>query len=69
MIPIVEFQRTLSRLGLSQVRAAHLLGVDPRTVRRWILGERALPVTTAILVGLLGAGKITAKDIESLKDR
>jgi transcriptional regulator with XRE-family HTH domain len=36
---LYEFQQTLLRLGLSQTEAAQLLGVSPRTVRRWFEGE------------------------------
>lgn len=31
-----EFHEALNELGLSQVDAARLLSVDPRTVRRWV---------------------------------
>jgi hypothetical protein len=34
-----ELQQLLLRLGLSQTEAAQLLGVAPRTVRRWFEGE------------------------------
>lgn len=34
-----ELQQILLRLGLSQTEAAQLLGVAPRTVRRWLEGE------------------------------
>lgn len=38
-----EFRAALAALGLSQVEAAEALEVDARTVRRWALGERAIP--------------------------
>jgi len=34
-----EFRLTLETLGLTQVEAAELLSVDPRTVRRWAEGD------------------------------
>jgi hypothetical protein len=34
-----ELQQILLRLGLSQTEAGQLLGVSPRTVRRWFEGE------------------------------
>jgi transcriptional regulator with XRE-family HTH domain len=39
MMTTHELQQTLLRLGLSQTEAAQLLGVAPRTVRRWLEGE------------------------------
>src|ERR1700687_2494273 len=35
----IELEQTLLRLALSQTEAAQLLGVTPRTVRRWLEGE------------------------------
>jgi hypothetical protein len=60
-----QFQAAIDRLGLSQVGAARLLGADPRTARRWALGERSVPEPVAILLRLMVAGKITADDIEN----
>lgn len=60
-----QFQSAINRLGLSQVGAARLFGSDPRTARRWALGERSIPEPIAILLRLMLAGKITATDIEA----
>ena len=38
-----DFRAALDRLGLSQSEAARRLRVDPRTVRRWIAGDRRIP--------------------------
>lgn len=38
-----EYRETIEKLGLSQVAAARLLGVDDRTSRRWASGERDVP--------------------------
>jgi len=61
-----QFQSAIDRLGLSQVGAARLFGADPRTARRWALGERSIPEPIAILLRLMLAGKITAHDIEGV---
>ena len=61
-----QFQAAIDRLGLSQVRAAKLFGADPRTARRWALGERDVPECVAIVLRLLLAGKITVDDVEGL---
>lgn len=60
-----QFRFALSRLGLTQVGAARLLGIDPRTARRYALGEREIPSPTAKLLRLAVAGKITPEDIEA----
>lgn len=38
-----EYRDAIDSLGLSQVGAARLLGVDERTSRRWANGERDIP--------------------------
>jgi DNA-binding transcriptional regulator YiaG len=38
-----ELRALLKRLGLSQIEAALLLGVDVRTMRRWMMAEREMP--------------------------
>lgn len=60
-----QFRSAIDRLGLSQVGAARLVGADPRTGRRWALGERPVPECVAILLRLLLKGKITIEDVES----
>ncbi len=60
-----QFQAAIDRLGLSQVGAARLVGADPRTARRWALGERSVPGPVAIILRLMLAGKITADDIRA----
>ena len=62
-----QFQTAIDRLGLSQVGAAKLLGADPRTARRWALGERSVPEPVAILLRLMLAGKITADDVSQAR--
>ncbi len=62
-----QFQAAIDRLGLSQVGAAKLFGADPRTARRWALGERSIPESVAILLRLMLAGKISADDIGNVR--
>lgn len=38
-----EYRAAIEHLGLSQVAAARLLGVDDRTSRRWASGDREVP--------------------------
>lgn len=62
-----QFRADIDRLGLSQAKAAALVGADPRTGRRWALGERAVPECVAILLRLLIAGKITVADVDGAR--
>lgn len=62
-----QFRAALSRLELSQLGAARLVGADPRTARRWALGERTVPECVAILLRLLIAGKITTDDVDAVR--
>lgn len=62
-----QFQVAIDRLGLSQVGAARLFGSDPRTARRWALGERSVPEPIAILLRLMLAGKVTTDDIRAVQ--
>ncbi len=62
-----QFRAALDRLGLSQARAAALVGADPRTARRWALGERSPPECVAILLRLMLDGTITQADIERVR--
>jgi DNA-binding transcriptional regulator YiaG len=48
-----ELRASLTRLNLSQVGAARLLNVDPRTMRRWISGEIAVPGPVVVLLDLM----------------
>lgn len=62
-----QFRAALDRLKLSQLGAARLVGADPRTARRWALGERTVPECVAILLRLLIAAKITVADVDAAK--
>ncbi len=45
-----QLRDTLERLHLTQTAAAHQLGVHPRTVSKWIRGERRIPEPVAIIL-------------------
>lgn len=62
-----QFRVAISRINLSQVGAARLVGADPRTGRRWALGEVGVPECIAILLRLLVAGKITVDDVNAAR--
>lgn len=56
-----EYRAAIAALGLSQVAAARLLGVDPRTSRKWATGERDIPEPAARMLRLMIAAKISPK--------
>lgn len=54
-----EYSEAIAKLELSQIAAARLLGVDGRTSRRWVSGERDVPEPAArFLRYLIATGKI-----------
>lgn len=56
-----EYSDTIARLGLSQNAAARLLGVDERTSRRWVSGERDVPEPAARFLQYLIATRKTGE--------
>lgn len=50
-----EYRDLIAALGLSQVDASILLGVDERTSRRWASGEREIPAPVARFLRYLRA--------------
>ena len=56
----------LKALGLTRVEAAHLLGVDVRTSRRWATGERAIPIPVSRLLRLMIVARISPKRVAKL---
>ncbi len=53
-----EYRNALEELGMSQLFAAELFDVDPRTSRRWALGERRIQPAVVQLLNLLLTKKI-----------
>src|SRR5262245_21397295 len=47
-----QYRAAIKRLGLTQRHAAKLLGVDIRTSARWAAGDRAIPESVALVLGL-----------------
>lgn len=64
-----EYRETIDKLGLSQVAAARLLGVDGRTSRRWANGERDIPAPAVrFLQYLIATRKTGAQAMRALGD-
>jgi DNA-binding transcriptional regulator YiaG len=59
-----QFRTVIAKLDLSQVQAAHVLGVTPRTARRWALDEVKVPPPVAKLLRLMQAGAISKKQVK-----
>lgn len=51
--PDTEYALALQRLGWSQVGAAKILGIDPRTSRRYISGDLQPPQPLTLLLRVL----------------
>lgn len=64
-----DYRAALEKLGLSQVAAARLLGVDDRTSRRWACGERDIPPPAVrFLRYLIATGTTGEKAMRKLDD-
>ena len=50
-----QFRAALEGLGLSQTGFARWIGQNPRTVRRWALGEAVVPRHIVVIIALLQA--------------
>jgi DNA-binding transcriptional regulator YiaG len=60
----LQFRNVIAKIGLSQVQAARVLGVTPRTVRRWALDEVKIPPTAAKLLRLMQMGEISTQQVK-----
>lgn len=63
----VEIQARLDDLGLSQVAGARLLGVDDRTMRRWVAGDRIMPEPAVRLLTVLDIREVRRR-LEALAE-
>jgi transcriptional regulator with XRE-family HTH domain len=45
-----QLRHAIKRLGWTQVELARRLGVNPRTVRKWVLSERPISEPAARLI-------------------
>jgi len=61
-----QYRAAIAALGLSQVGAARFLGVDGRTSRRWIAGERPVPEPVSRFLRYMVAAKVTPEQVEKL---
>jgi len=60
-----RFRTILTKLKLTQVQAAHVLGVTARTARRYALGETPIPNPVAKLLLLMLQGVIDTKTVRT----
>lgn len=51
------YRKRLNEIGITQRKAAELLGIDERTSRRYALGEAHVPKPVRILLDLLAGDK------------
>jgi DNA-binding transcriptional regulator YiaG len=56
-----ELRAALGRVGESQRGFARLVGVDERTVRRWVAGAAEVPLWVPLLLGLMEASRHHAR--------
>jgi hypothetical protein len=57
-----QFRRALKQIGLTQRTAAPFFAIDPRTVRRYALGELPVPPLIAKVLNYMVKHNLTAED-------
>lgn len=62
-----QVRSILSRLDLTQVGAARIIGVGDATMRRWV--SKGANGTAELVLRLLDQGKITVRDIEAARGK
>jgi DNA-binding transcriptional regulator YiaG len=62
-----QYRAILERLELTQSAAANVLGVDPRTSRKWANGERPVDETAARFLNYLADTQNTDAFAELMK--
>ena len=62
-----QYRAALKAAHLSQERWADLIEIGRRTSQGYALGEYPVHPAVAILLRLLGRGKITVKDVEDVR--
>jgi hypothetical protein len=62
-----RYAQLIEKLGLSQVKAAEFLGYDPRTSRRWISGDLAVPKVVAMLLELMIKTNVEPEKVEKVE--
>jgi DNA-binding transcriptional regulator YiaG len=61
-----EYADALRRIGISNERFCHVVGVNPNTGRRWASGQREVSGTASALIRILLALKIDAAKLMEL---
>lgn len=64
-----EFQIAIDKLGLTQQQAAEVLRCDPRTARRYALGELHAPDDAMLVLLLMGSFDLRIADVEKVRRR
>lgn len=59
-----ELRQAIALLDISQVEAAGLCGVGPRTFRSWVLGEARPPWSACILLRLMLADPVNLRRVQ-----
>lgn len=63
-----EYRAALHKLGLTQARAAELIGVNPRTSRTYALGEWPVPWLVELLLRLMIKYDIPTEEVARIAD-
>lgn len=64
-----EYRAVIAALGLSQVAAADMLDIGPRTSRRFALGEQPVWPLAACLLRLMLACRVSPEQLRKLNQK
>ena len=59
-----QYRKAIESLGLSQQKAAHWLGISPRTSQNYALGQTRIPEPVAKLLRLVIKLKLKPEDTQ-----
>ena len=62
-----QFQDAIDTLGVSQIKASQLLGVNRKTAPRWARGESPIPHVVASLLRVMIHHKLTPEHVSKLE--
>jgi transcriptional regulator with XRE-family HTH domain len=65
-MPSAELRELIQSLGLTQAAAAKFVGVEPRTLKRWLAGGAPVPHSVILLLRIVDRLRLSPEDMALL---